>query len=227
MSRQLSVTGYRVKQKRKLDHWSAILEEWILSVERYCRVTEGTDAPYLFTELANVGLVAASVWRSGGIALQEYQAEKGAKHRPKWNGRVDLWLQSGVVEQLLEAKMLTISMDARRDLDKALVDELGKALNDAKHSRNNHEVDALGALFVVPYMTLNNADSLLDNDDYDIHDRIDEYIDQVLATNNYHAAAWCFPKEMRQYLVDVGDDLTGDGRTYPGVILLIKNEAYS
>ncbi|MBB1488633.1 hypothetical protein [Oceanospirillum sediminis] len=223
---QFSITGYQVKQKRKLDHWSPILEEWILATERYCRMTEGEDAPYLFTELANVGIVSASIWRCGGIALQEYQAEKGAKHRPKWNGRVDLWLKTTTVEQLLEAKMLTISMDARRELADVISGELDKALNDAKSSRNNFDVDALGALFVVPYLTVNRAQNLLESEESDLHEHIAQYVNQVIDTNNYHAVAWCFPKEMRQYLLDHTDDLAGSDYLYPGVILLIKNEAY-
>ncbi len=226
MSMQFSITGYQVKQKRKLDHWSPILEEWILATERYCRVCDGGDAPYFYTEQANVGLLSAAVWRSGGVSLAEFQSEKGAKHRPKWNGRVDLWLKTATTEQLLEAKMLTISMDARRELADVIVSKLDKALNDAKSSRNNDDVDALGALFVVPYLTVNRAQSLLESETSDLHEHIEQYVNQVIDTNNYHAVAWCFPKEMRQYLLDYADDLAGSDYLYPGVILLIKNEAY-
>jgi hypothetical protein len=40
-----TVANYKIKSKRNLGHWDALLEEWILSIERFSRITDG-DVPY-------------------------------------------------------------------------------------------------------------------------------------------------------------------------------------
>jgi len=214
MKQPFSNTGYKVKQKRQLDHWAAILEEWILATERYCRVCGGNDAPYFYTEQANVGLLSAAVWRSGGISLTEFQSLKGAKHRPKWGGRVDLWLHLGDTEQMLEAKLLNISMHANREINDVIAQKMTEALKDAKATRGNSKADALGAVFVIPRIAVSRVGSL--------EEQIEAFIENILLENNYHAAAWCFPKEMRYDLEDPFED----GYLYPGVMMLLWNEKY-
>ena len=217
MKQPFSNTGYKVKQKRQLDHWAGILEEWILATERYCRVCGGYDAPYFYTEQANVGLLSAAVWRSGGISLTEFQSEKGAKHRPKWGGRVDLWLQAGNIEQVLEAKLLNISMHANREINDVIAQSMDAALKDAKATRGNSDADALGAVFVIPHIAVSRVGSL-DN----FEEQIEAFIENILQENNYHAAAWCFPKEMRYDL----EDPFKDGYLYPGVMMLVRNQKH-
>ncbi|SFB86825.1 hypothetical protein SAMN05660443_0627 [Marinospirillum celere] len=218
-----TINGYYVKQKRGLSHWPRLLEEWVLQVERYCRVYEGQDAPYLYTEQANVGLIASAAWRSGGIALEEFQSVKGVKHRPKWNGRIDLWLcQDEKTEEIVEAKMLKISMDAHTDLISSVSKCMAAAVKDAKSAKASYELTGLGAVFVVPNLTIKRALSRMESEETP-SDWIEAWVDEVLAGNDYHAAAWCFPKEMRNQLLSDNPDICGDNYAYPGVILLLKN----
>ncbi|WP_221796236.1 hypothetical protein [Oceanobacter mangrovi] len=220
-----TISGYHVKSRQGMDHWSAILEEWILTIERYSRLCEGREAPFVFTEVANVGLLAAAVWRSGGIATQEYVATKGVKHRPKWTGRVDLWLYSNGKEQILEAKLNNLPVEHNQDVSGFVEEKLGIALEDARQSKSTMDVDSLGTLFIVPSITLNQVKRLDDSDEeYVYHQRLEEYIDAILDTNNYQAAAWCFPKEMRYTPDEEGfeEGIKGDGKVYPGVVLLLK-----
>lgn len=218
-----TISGYHIKQKRGISHWSSVLEEWILIIDRYCRVFDGSDAPYFYTELANVGLLASAAWRSGNIALQEFQSTKGIKYRPKWNGRVDLYLRHNQAqEEVLEAKLLNISMDAHKDLVTTVAEEMKKAVEDVKHSKINMDLTGLGAVFVVPNLTINNANKRIDLEETS-GDWITEWIEELLAGNDYHAAAWCFPKEMRNYLQSDDPDIFNDNYAYPGVVLLIKN----
>lgn len=220
-----TISGYLVKSRQGMDHWNAILEEWILATERYSRICEGREAPFVFTEVANVGLVAAAVWRSGGIAMQEYVAEKGVKHRPKWTGRVDMWLNCNGKEQILEAKMNTLPVHHTQEIDGFISSRLSVALEDARQSRGATDVDSLGALFVVPSITFNQVSKLEETDEDDAYQRIlEDYIDRILETNNYHGAAWCFPKEMRCNPEDEGyeDGIKSDGKIYPGVVLLLR-----
>lgn len=218
-----TISGYQVKQKRGLSHWPRLLEEWILQVERYCRVYEGCDAPYLYTEQANVGLLASAAWRSGGIALEEFQSVKGTKHRPKWGGRVDLWLcQDEKTEEILEAKLLKISMDAYSDLVSKVSDGMSSAVKDAKNAKASYECTGIGAVFVAPHLTINRAQQCMDSEKSN-GDWLDKWTNNLLVGNDYHAAAWCFPKEMRNQLQTDEPDICGDGYAYPGVLLLLKN----
>lgn len=218
-----TISGYHVKQKRGLSHWPRLLEEWVLQVERYCRVYDGIDAPYLYTERANVGLLAAAAWRSGGIALEEFQSQKGVKHRPKWLGRVDLWLcQDEKVEEILEAKMLRISMDSRADLVESISSCMNDAVKDAKNAKGPYDVTGIGAAFIVPHLTIKRALARME-DEESPGDWVESWINEVLEGNDYHAAAWCFPKEMRNHLANDEVDICGDGYAYPGMMLLLKN----
>ncbi len=66
-SKILQERGCSVKHK-KLNHFKLLLEEWSLLIERYCRISEG-DAPYWYTERANIGLIAGAAWRCGWLSL--------------------------------------------------------------------------------------------------------------------------------------------------------------
>lgn len=55
----------------RLDDWSQLLDEWIRVVDAYAHAVPG-DVPYCYSERTSVGLLAAAVWRTGGVALQDY-----------------------------------------------------------------------------------------------------------------------------------------------------------
>ena len=79
-------TGIIINKTAPLQHWAFLLEEWILLLKRYCRFM-GDDAPYFYSERANIGVLAAAAWRAGWVALEEF----GIRKHTKQKGRADLW----------------------------------------------------------------------------------------------------------------------------------------
>ncbi len=203
-----TIRGYHLKQRKGLSHWDAILEEWLLAIERFCRIMGGYDAPYFYNERANIGVLAGAAWRCGRVALEEFQYDKGYKNKPKWLGRADLWLASEGLEELIEAKFKWVSLRSRKSISQIAEDVLDKATTAAKESDGLKESDkTIGVAFFPLYTKkkdMNEIDKLIEN-------ALEEFF-----FINYHAIAWCFPKETRKY-VSENDDIL------PGIVMIIKN----
>jgi hypothetical protein len=58
---------------------------------QYQRKVEG-DLPWYYHERAQIGFLAAAVWRIGGTALEEWRTDKVLNGSAR-NGRGDLWIQ--------------------------------------------------------------------------------------------------------------------------------------
>lgn len=204
----MAITGHHIKNKKGMSHWENLLQEWKLAIEKFCRITDGSEAPYWYNERANVGTLAGAAWRSGLVALEEFQYIKGYKNKPKWLGRADLWLASEHHTELIEAKFDWCSLKSRNCITKKVQALLDLAENDAKKSRGaSSDIKATGAAFVAFYIgkrEINNLDKL-----------INEVIESV-KNCNYHAIGWCFPKQTRNILSEKGNIL-------PGVVILAKN----
>jgi hypothetical protein len=200
--------GYHIKQKKGMSHWGPLLEEWLLAIERFCRVTKGNDAPYWYNERANLGTLAAAAWRCGRIALEEFQYQKGYKNKPKWLGRADLWIASDDHEELIEAKFSWCSLKSKNGVAVKAAEVLDTALPDAKKTRGGDEaLKAIGVAFVSFYAKkheVNNIDQLIKDAIKDLH------------KVNYHALAWCFPSETR-------NSESNNGNIIPGVAVLAIN----
>lgn len=199
--------GYEIKNRKGLNHWHSLLEEWMLTIERYCRIMDGGDAPYFYNERANIGLLAGSAWRCGWIALEEFQSLKGYRNQKKTNGRIDLWLATEKEEELVEAKYNLLSLNAK-DMEKQVVNTMLEAQNDAKRSGGVYpKLNAIAVGFFPVYVTIDRTDD------------IDEVIEDALEAfqgYDYHAIAWSFPKETR--------DMECEGNRYiPGIVMMVKN----
>jgi len=204
----MTIRGYHVKQRKGMGHWEPILEEWLLGIERFCRVTGGDEAPYWYNERSNIGVLAGAAWRCGRVALEEFQFVKGFKNKPKWLGRADLWIASDQHEELIEAKFKWCSLNSRNGIASVANDTLDLATSDAKKSRGGGlELKAIGVAFV-PFYTkeceIEKLGSLIDS------------AISNLKTSNYHAMAWCFPRETRQ-------SNSAKGNYLPGIVMLAKN----
>ena len=182
------------------------MEEWLLAVERYCRVTEGEDAPYAYNERANVGLLAAAAWRCGRVALEEFQFEKGAKYRPKWAGRADLWMASEDTEEFVEAKFCWVSLQKRREIAEVVGPAMQAAVKDAKASTGGNGAKAIGVGFFPVYLPASRVEA--------IDDLIQAILDEFKEAP-HHAIAWCFPERMREF--------TPRENVLPGLIMLVMN----
>ena len=203
--------GYEIKNRKGLKHWDALLEEWLLCIERYCRVAAGDDAPFIYTERANIGLLAGAAWRCGWVALEEFQYQKGFKNKPKWDGRADLYLATDHTEDMIEAKFSWLSLRSPTRAPKRTVSVLARAIKAAKLTRGaNTNLRCIAVAFLPVWLPSSRSDVL--------EKRIEETIAELGAAE-YHAIAWCFPKEYRRI-----ENFYGNYT--PGVIMVILNLAH-
>jgi hypothetical protein len=103
---------------------------------------EGEDAPFYYTERANVGVLSGAAWKAGWLALEEF----GVKKRGKKRGSCDLYIHSidGKQGEYIEAKH-TWSI-------KSASDALSQAKGDARKLlvRKNEEALVIAVVFVAP-----------------------------------------------------------------------------
>lgn len=210
-----TIANYLIKNKRNIGHWDALLEEWILSIERFSRITKD-DVPYWYNERANIGVLAAAAWRCGRIALEEFQHQKvdalsdgepeDAAQKSR-NGRCDLWISGDSSEEIVEAKFRWLNMSSEKMakiaetcLDAALIDAI------ATQKARNDGIKAIGVAFLPVYA---NADKVGD---------IEVDITKTIKSASKLQAdlvAWCFPKRLRENISEKNNYL-------PGVIMLAK-----
>jgi len=167
----------------------------------------GEDAPYWYNERANIGLISGAAWRCGRIALEEFQKEKGYSNKKKNRGRSDLWIAYDENEELIEAKFKWVSLNSN-DLTKLVEGSLDQAIDDVKKARaNDKEIKSLAIGFFPVYVKSSYSNEI----DSKITDMKKQFKKQ-----NYHALAWCFPKETRTYTSNSGNIL-------PGIFMIIRN----
>lgn len=203
-----NIRGYLLKQRKGISHWEVIIEEWLLAVERYCRIMKGDDAPYWYNERSNIGVLAGAAWRCGRIALEEFQYEKGYRNKPKWLGRADLLLASENYDDLVEAKFKWLSLKSRNGISNVVQDVINNAVIDAKKTEGiGHSDKVIGIAFCPVYAKKKDIN--------EIDDLIEDALED-LRYSDHHAIAWCFPKETRRNVSEKGNIL-------PGVFMIIKN----
>ena len=106
-----TIRGYHLKGRKGLSHWNALLEEWLLAHERYCRIMKEHDAAHWYKETPNVSILCAAAWRCGRVALQEFRTEKKVQGQRRI-GRADLWIctDNDGKEEFIEAKHKFVSL---------------------------------------------------------------------------------------------------------------------
>ena len=210
-----TIANYEIKNKTNLRHWSALLEEWMLSIERFSRITDG-DVPYWYNERANIGVLAAAAWRCGRIALEEFQYEKiDVSHngetdetaQKKWNGRCDLWISDDRSEEIVEAKFKWLNMNSEK-LPELAVSTLDDAVRDAENTKGNDEVNAIGVAFLPLYARVDKVEN--------IEKLIAETIKRAIELKGPHLVAWCFPARLRNHIAEKNNNYL------PGIVLLAK-----
>jgi hypothetical protein len=187
----------------RLQDWESLFEEWILAIERYCRLVPD-KAPYWYTERANVGLLAGAAWRSGWIALEEFQANR-TEDNVGWRGRLDLWLRSASAAYVIEAKLEWVSLTSH--LVEPGINSLDEACSDVLNLVLTEDQTRVGIAFCVPYIKRNLASQV----DQKVGDLLD-----LLNRVNHDAIAWCFPSCTRALLDRKQEEV------YPGIILLAR-----
>jgi hypothetical protein len=193
--------GYQINAKKKLDHWSILLEEWLLMIQRYCRLMEGWDSPYYHSESANRGVLAAAAWRAGWLALEEFPIKK--RHITR-EGKGDLWFY-----QVQMAREEYIEIKQKWNIKKAN-DALSEAIQDVKNLIIKYEDHVrIGLTFICHGIQKK------------LKSGIEQEIQEVIATAkeiNCDAIAWSFPGETRK----LWERIQGKRTFYPGILLLAK-----
>jgi hypothetical protein len=115
------------------------------------------DCLYWYNERANVGSLAAAIWKQKGFALEEYNSVKGFKNE-KRDGRIDLFFSYKTpnkrIDCILEAKMLWLYCNRIKsdNIGKKISIDLIAACKDAEDSlRGQNYYQGIGVVFVAPY----------------------------------------------------------------------------
>ena len=211
-----TIGGYHLKDKKRLNHWAALLKEWRRAHEKYCRIMEGYDAAHWYTERPNVSILGAAAWRCGGIALQEFKTKK-VQDKEHWVGRGDLWVCTDTdgKEEFIEAKHTFVSLSGAKDGLSAIRTAMDKATKAAEQARGTQRgVTALAVVFASVYAPKSAIDKI-----DEIGQLIKAFCERIKSSADYHALAWCFPKETRT--------LKNSEEQYnPGIAMLVKNIKY-
>ena len=225
-----TIRGYHLKGEKGLDHWDALLEEWLLAHERYCRIMKDSDAAHWYTERPNVSILCAAAWRCGRIALQEFNTEKKVRGEEPWEGRGDLWICTDIdgIEEFIEAKHLCVSLSGAKDKDglPAIRTSMEEAIEAANETRRGQgaETAALAVVFASVYAPKSSIDKTkpkkLEERVVTIDKLIKDFCETIKSSPDYHASAWCFPKETRTLRYPRGRSY------YPGIAMLVKNIKY-
>ncbi len=171
----------KVKAQIGLEPWNQILDEWIKIHQQYIEDDEFDDCMYWYNERANVGVLAGAIWKSGGIALEEYSSYKTKateenedteeaetrKITKLREGRVDLYFYTQNHQYIVEAKHLRPKLDTKKLDTNSVITKINKSLeqacNDAKDSlepaQKNYPKNkfiGLGITFVTPYWEIEN-----------------------------------------------------------------------
>jgi hypothetical protein len=193
-----------------------VLLAWKDVIYRYAEVWGWEDVPYWWNERASLSTLAAAAWMAGGIALEEYQTEKGDAEEaaPVGKGRGDLYLSLGGQHFITEAKPHwahpTRSLAATVDKSRSL---LARACAQARAKRAygcpgepNRAQRRLGMVFAVPALPQKAHGTS------DAH--LQEWLSALRGVAADCACWYAAPPERRV----VGKD----NWLYPGVCLLIK-----
>ncbi|WP_295455929.1 hypothetical protein [uncultured Thiodictyon sp.] len=124
--------------EEKLTWLKPIILQWLRLNRDYIEDCDCRDSLYWYNERANISAFAGATWRSGGFALEEYNAIKG-KEETKGKGRVDLYIQYAGHRAVFEAKQhwLHLSAKQKQDFTGFISAACEKSMADVMHTQNS------------------------------------------------------------------------------------------
>jgi hypothetical protein len=186
---------------RKLSPLSPALEEWTRLIAEYRR-RQPDDAPYWYGERASLSLLCAAIWRTDGIALEEYSAFKGDEALAR--GRADLWLKIGRFTITVEAKQCWPTVQSNGERAVACAEAaLASACADASLVDRREAPFQAGLVFVVPELAAMRVAAF----------QPEVFADRLRRAVKHDFAAWAF-YERSDWPVNP------DSRTFPGILML-------
>ena len=216
MNKAKKFSGYHLKGSKGLKHWDDLLQEWLRAHRKYCRIMKGyEDSAYWYREIPNVSILNAAAWRCGRIALQEFKTEKKVQGKGRWVGRGDLWICTDSVgkEEFIEAKHEFVPLSGSKEKN-GLPTKINKAMGKARSAASAAKALQPGVTALAVVFASVSAAPKTPTDKID--QQIIKFCEGIKSSADYHAFAWCFPKETRK--------LQGkEGYYYPGIVMLVRN----
>src|SRR6266545_7737579 len=196
-------------QAGRLSVLEETLWEWTIAQERSSRLWGWDDVPWWYGERASLSVLAGSIWRTGGIALEEYSVRKARRRDESQKGttpgRNDLLFKIGHHDFILEAKFAWPKLRSKEPL-KDVVDTLREAERDVRRMRADG-ARRLAAVFVAPSFPKNYEEKR--------ESLIDSWIGTLRGLSGT-AKAWTFPDGAKQLF-------SKEARLYyPGAAIVIK-----
>jgi hypothetical protein len=161
VSKSLLMSGRESASRRVFER---MLHAWMDALELVQRDWDDGDWPWSYNERASLSIFTGAIWRSGGIAFEEYSVEKPKRSesdRKRW-GRTDLYFSIGEDELAAEAKQLWLrrTKDGQFDVDR-VNDELKKAVEQVTGYDHGLEGDdCLGMVFASPLIPPGNKEEV-------------------------------------------------------------------
>ncbi len=149
-----------IQAEGKLELFEELLWEWVGVIERAVRSWAPEEFPWWYSERALLSTFSGSIWKSGGLAFEEFSAKRhvprgGAKTAsvPK-TGRVDLYFELHGDAFLAEAKHCWSAASDRaqdpRHSISALIEKAGGEVTTAQEE----EARRLAMVFAAPYFPI-------------------------------------------------------------------------
>lgn len=167
-----TISGFSVS--KNLASWTPLLEEWLLTTERFYRLAYDSKGLYKYNERSHVSILTGAAWRCGWGAICEFKRKKSDAERA---GRADLWLRSFDRHFLCEAKFKYVGIRANTAME-----TLERACADARKKYIKGETPC-GIAFLCPSFYL---------DKKNLNSDIENFVNE-LQKMKVDACAWCFP----------------------------------
>ena len=197
-----------------------LAKNWANAIKIYCGSEPNDDAPYYYNERSNISILAGGIRKYGGIAVEEYTADKERKRPARKSkglmrsGRADLLAKpkgySGLLQ--IEAKMRWMRAENRPT---TVVSRVKRRIADAKKDAAAYrEANCiLACVFFVPSFSGSSPKKYKSEAASEIRDLLHRYLDIKV-----DLWAWCFPRVSRHVYSYEGDER----RYWPGVIMALK-----
>lgn len=207
-----------------LTAFKPILKAWIDVQNEYSNAknenlkSQPEDYAYYYGERSCVGFLAASVWRCGGVALEEWGTVKGKKPKTR-NGRCDLYIKYKSTGYFIEAKHQSSQATGTLENELRFInDKLDLAVEEAEGHHPCDPSNQIGIVFVAPFFPKGKQD--------DMGDKISKWLECIfegikdekgsIPGVKYSATAWLF--QDRRKLQKIKNDIVS-----PGVVLLARS----
>lgn len=190
-----------------------ILLKWITLVKNYNNLmregnSQTEDAVYNYYEQPQTSVLAGAAWKSGFVALQDFDVRRKSKKR---NGRADLYIGTDSHEFIFEAKALWIDSTQREGTWKNRIKNKAREAKEQINSLKGGSEKKFSLLFITPKSSYGSEKS-----------QIEENCQTILkhCKTNFQIVAWVFPQRDRLYSAE--SSYRGVKRHYTGSIVAIK-----